>query len=320
MCVFEYWFLLCSVDTDGERHVVAFNAMLKKIDFTADMSRYWWQDPVFVGAVLLAMLLHVIVLLMQFAMPEPSEQSTKEIAIAVRPSHEPVPNADFLAQEDQQGSGKFRQAHRMSSQTPTPMQQDATTGDAQMETLEKIQQQRELKFEEKVLMTVLSWQKQAEESQRKKALEQLQSQFQAKAAMVASLEAQYLQRQQDFSRQQSIKTVDGIQAKKDASAAYLDKFREKVELYGNRYYPEQAKQQHLKGEVRLMVILNAQGGIRAIRLIESSGHTILDEAAKASVRRGAPFGRFDANMKDISELRIVRTWRFDPAEAEFEEH
>lgn len=49
----------------------------------------------------------------------------------------------------------------------------------------------------------------------------------SKAAMVASLEAQYLQRQQDFSRQQKIKTVDGIQAKKDASAIYLDKFREK---------------------------------------------------------------------------------------------
>jgi protein TonB len=32
--------------------------------------------------------------------------------------------------------------------------------------------------------------------------------------MVASLEAQYLQRQQNFSRQQKIKTVDGIQAKK----------------------------------------------------------------------------------------------------------
>jgi len=93
-----------------------------------------------------------------------------------------------------------------------------------------------------------------------------------------------------------------------------------VELYGNRYYPEEAKQQQLKGEVRLMVILNAQGGIRAIRLLESSGHSVLDEAAKASVRRGAPFGRFDSNMKDISELRIIRTWRFDPAEAEFEVH
>ncbi|MFX8676456.1 deoxyribodipyrimidine photo-lyase, partial [Acinetobacter baumannii] len=47
------------------------------------------------------------------------------------------------------------------------------TGDTELESLQKIQQQRELKFEEKVLMTVLSWQKQADASQRKKELEQL---------------------------------------------------------------------------------------------------------------------------------------------------
>jgi len=47
---------------------------------------------------------------------------------------------------------------------------------------------------------------------------------------------------------------------------------------------------------------------------------MLDEAAKASVSKAAPFGGFDVKMKDISELRIVRTWRFDPAEAEFEVH
>ncbi|NUF85837.1 energy transducer TonB [Acinetobacter seifertii] len=294
--------------------------MLKKRSLPIEPLLYWWQDRVFIVAIILAILLHTLVLLIHFAMPAPSEQSTKEIAISIRPAEDVVKHADFLAQADQQGSGTFREAHRMSSNSPMPMTTDASTGEAQLETLEKVQQQRELKFEEKVLMTVLSWQKQAEESQRKKALEQLESQFQAKAAMVASLEAQYLQRQQDFSRQQKIKTVDGIQAKKDASAAYLDKFREKVELYGNRYYPEEAKQQQLNGEVRLMVILNAQGGIRAIRLLESSGHSVLDEAAKASVRRGAPFGRFDSNMKDISELRIIRTWRFDPAEAEFEVH
>lgn len=136
--------------------------------------------------------------------------------------------------------------------------------------------------------------------------------------MVASLEAQYLQRQQNFSRQQKIKTVDGIQSKQDVSAAYLEKFRQKVEFYGNQYYPEAAKQQNLAGEVRLMVILNQNGGIRAIRLIDSSGHAMLDEAAKSSVRKAAPFGAFDAKMKEISELRIIRTWRFDPAEAEFE--
>lgn len=294
--------------------------MLNKRSLSIEPFYHWWQDRVFIAATILAILLHVFVLFIHFAMPSPSEQSTKEIAISIRSSNEPVQQADFLAQADHQGSGTFREAHRTSSDTPNPMPNDASTGNAELESLQKVQQQRELKFEEKVLMTVLSWQKQADASQRKKELEQLQSQFQAKAAMVASLEAQYLQRRQDFSRQQKIKTVDGIQAKKDASAAYLDKFREKVELYGNRYYPEEAKQQQLRGEVRLMVILNAQGGIRAIRLLESSGHSILDEAAKSSVRRGAPFGHFDANMKDISELRIVRTWRFDPAQAEFEVH
>ena len=279
----------------------------------------WWHDRLFLGAVLTAILVHGGVLAIQFGMPTESDTQSKDIAVTLRPSSEKIKNADFLAQEDQQGSGTFREAHRMTSEMPA-QSEDISAGDQQLQALEQIQQKRELKFEEKVLMTVLSWQKQTEESERKKALDEMQSQFQAKAAMVASLEAQYMQKQQNFSRLQKIKTVDGIQAKQDASAGYLDKFREKVETYGNRNYPDLAKQQRLSGEVRLMVILNREGGIRALRLIDSSGHSVLDEAAKNSVRKGAPFGRFDANMKDISELRIVRTWRFDPAEAEFEVH
>ncbi|MEG0340941.1 TonB family protein [Acinetobacter sp. TY2] len=279
----------------------------------------WWHDRLFLGAVLTAILVHGGVLAIQFGMPTESDTQSKDIAVTLRPSSEKIKNADFLAQEDQQGSGTFREAHRMTSEMPA-QSEDISAGDQQLQALEQIQQKRELKFEEKVLMTVLSWQKQTEESERKKALDEMQSQFQAKAAMVASLEAQYMQKQQNFSRLQQIKTLDGIQAKQDASAGYLDKFREKVEAYGNQYYPDLAKQQRLSGEVRLMVILNREGGIRAIRLIDSSGHSVLDEAAKNSVRKGAPFGRFDAKMKDISELRIVRTWRFDPADAEFEVH
>ena len=294
------------------------NAMLKKMTFKP-LSHGWWKDPVFAGAVGLAAVLHLAVLTMQFAMPQESEVTTKEIAVSLRPSDAKIEHADFLAQADQQGSGKFREQHRISADMPAPML-DQTAGEQAQEALEKLQQKRELKFEEKVLMTALSWQKQAEENQRKKTADEMQSQFQAKAAMIASIEAQYLQRQQNFSRQQKIKTIDGIQAKQDNTAAYMEKFRQKVEFYGNRYYPDSAKQQNLAGEVRLMVILNQNGGIRAIRLIESSGHSILDEAAKTSVRKAAPFGGFDAKMKDISELRIVRTWRFDPAEAEFEVH
>ena len=291
--------------------------MINNIFRSSRLSHQWWQDPLFMSAVILALVMHLIFLSMQFAMPQNSDVASQDIAVTLRPSAEKIKDADFLAQADQQGNGTFREAHRMSSDLPA-QSEDISAGEQQLQALEQIQQKRELHFEEKVLMTMLSWQKQAELNERKKAMEELNSQFQAKAAMVASLEAQYLKKQQNFSRQQKIKTVDGIQAKQDAAAGYLDKFREKVEVYGNRYYPELAKQQRLSGEVRLMVILNASGGIRAIRLIESSGHAILDEAAKNSVRRGAPFGAFDAKMKDISELRIVRTWKFDPADAEFE--
>lgn len=290
--------------------------MFKKINF-APLMYAWWKDPIFTGAVVLAAILHLIILTLQFAMPQPSDAAVKEIAVTLRMSKDKVENADFLAQADQQGSGTFREAHRMSSDMPASMLEQ-NAGEQQHETLEQLQQKRELSFEEKVLMTTLSWKKEAEQNQRKKAMQELNSQFQAKAAMVASLEAQYLQRQQNFSRQQKIKTLDGVQAKQDISAAYLEKFRQKVEFYGNRYYPDAAKEQRLAGEVRLMVILNKNGGIRAIRLIESSGHAMLDDAAKKSVRQAAPFGGFDQGMKDISELRIVRTWRFDPAEAEFE--
>lgn len=291
--------------------------MFKNIIAYPKQRNLWWRDQLFIGAMISATVLHLIFLSVQFAMPSESDVASKEIALAIRPGETKIEQADFLAQADQQGSGTFREAHRMASDMPAQAE-DLSAGEQQMQALEQIQQKRELKFEEKVLMTVLSWQKQAELSERKKAMEELNSQFQAKAAMVASLEAQYLKKQQNFSRQQKIKTVDGVQAKQDASAAYLDKFREKVEVYGNRYYPDLAKQQRLSGEVRLMVILNSSGGIRAIRLLESSGYDILDEAAKSSVRRGAPFGAFDKKMKDISELRIVRTWRFDPAESEFD--
>jgi periplasmic protein TonB len=302
----------------GDQTFCRFNVMLKKISF-APLMHAWWKDPIFTSAVILAALLHLIILTLQFAMPEESDAAVKEIAVTLRPSQDKIEHADFLAQADQQGSGTFREAHRMSSDMPAAMIEQ-TTGEQQQETLERLQQKSELSFEEKVLMTTLSWKKEAEQNQRKKTMQELNSQFQAKAAMVASLEAQYLQRQQNFSRQQKIKTMDGIQAKQDISAAYLEKFRQKVEFYGNRYYPDAAKVQRLAGEVRLMVILNKSGGIRAIRLIESSGHALLDEAAKTSVRKAAPFGGFDQGMKDISELRIVRTWRFDPAEAEFEVH
>lgn len=281
--------------------------------------KQWWADPIFLVALIVAASIHSIGLSVGFVAGSSAPMATKDVTIAVKLTQEKIEDADFEAQANQKGGGERKQAHSMTTPIPATAP-DSHLGEQQQDMLEQLEQKKELDFQERMLMTTLSWQKQSQDEARKQAQEeQLESQRQSRAAMIASIEAQYAQRQQMYAKKQKVKTVTDIQAKQNAAAAYLDKFRQKVEMFGNRYYPDAAKQQGLSGDVRLMVILNAQGGIRAIRLLESSGHTILDEAAKASVRRAMPFGRFDDEMqKEFSELRIVRTWRFDAKDSVFD--
>lgn len=283
-------------------------------------TKRWWQDRVILLALAIAIVLHILLMSVRFVAGNAAPMLTKDVSVAIHLSKEKVSDAEFLAQHDQLGAGELK--HKQTQTTPMPtIAPDSSLGEKQqavLDALEQRSQKKQLDFEERMLMTTLSWQKQTQDQERKKQMDQLDQQVQQRAAMIASIEAQYAQRQQMYAKKQKIKTETGIQAKRDASAAYLDRFRQKVEMFGNRYYPDAAKQQNLSGDVRLMVILNAQGGIRAIRLLESSGHDVLDEAAKSSVRRAMPFGRFDAEMKDISELRIVRTWRFDAKDSVFD--
>ena len=96
----------------GDQTFCRFNVMLKKISFTPLMHA-WWKDSIFTSAVILAAVLHLIILTLQFAMPAESDAAVKEIAVTLRPSKDKVEDSDFLAQADQQGSGTFREAHRM---------------------------------------------------------------------------------------------------------------------------------------------------------------------------------------------------------------
>ena len=46
--------------------------------------RTWWKDRVFSSAVLAAAMLHLIVLTLEFGMPQDLDTSTKEIAVSLR--------------------------------------------------------------------------------------------------------------------------------------------------------------------------------------------------------------------------------------------
>jgi protein TonB len=107
------------------------------------------------------------------------------------------------------------------------------------------------------------------------------------------------------------KGVYGITARGVEWARYVDDWRLKVERIGNLNYPEEARREQIFGTLELTVVVNADGTLRSVSVRRSSGHDVLDNAAKNIVRLSAPFAPFPPSLVEkFSALEIVRRWAF----------
>mgnify|MGYP003664325270 FL=1 len=129
---------------------------------------------------------------------------------------------------------------------------------------------------------------------------------------IASLQARLDEQKQAYAKRPRVRRLTSVSAKAHYEALYIDSFRRRVEAAGTRHFPPRALTSNTFGAVRLMVALNRQGKINEIRLLQSSGHDFLDQAAIQSVRLAAPFEPFDTEMREhMDVLEIIRTWKFD---------
>lgn len=277
------------------------------------VSRHAGMDPLLLGCVAVALLLHILLIFwLGFVAPRGDRAQMQDVTVAVRLSPQKNTQADYLAQASQQGSGQLQAAQRQTTPTPNRVQQDGQQARQALPQPLRSPPQQATQAEQ-LLLTQLSWKREQERRRQQRTppapqAQTLDTAVSAESAQMAALEAQYAQLKQQYARITRIQTVDTVATQAADSAAYLERFRRQVERAGNR--DVLALQSGVHGDVRLMVILQADGSIRAIRLLASSGNPRLDEAAKNSVRRAAPFAPFDARMRNLSELRIIRTWRF----------
>lgn len=103
----------------------------------------------------------------------------------------------------------------------------------------------------------------------------------------------------------------GARAQKYRDALYVEAWRQKVEKIGNLNYPEAAKNLKMYGQLQMTVSIKADGSIEKIVMNQSSGHKVLDEAAKHIVELAAPYASFPDDMhKEVDILDITRTWTF----------
>lgn len=92
---------------------------------------------------------------------------------------------------------------------------------------------------------------------------------------------------------------------------YLKAWLKKVQEIGQLNYPQEAVEKKLYGKLRLYVSLDPDGSVEETRVLRSSGHDVLDEAAIHIVELAAPFSPFPSSMRASYDLlEIVREWEF----------
>lgn len=98
-------------------------------------------------------------------------------------------------------------------------------------------------------------------------------------------------------------------------AAYLARWRNKVETFGTSYYQNQIKRKPLWGEVRILVSIGPEGQLLGATVRQSSGDAQLDAMAMEILNKTAPFDPLPAEiLTDTDVLEIMRTWKFSARE------
>ncbi len=264
-----------------------------------------------------ATLLHLALILgVSFTLAKPGQISkTLEITLSTFKSDEKPKEADFLAQDNQQGSGtlEHKAAPKTTEQAPF---QDSKVNKVTPAAAPQPTQRKEA-VATKTSLTTSKPQPQKAPTKQKEEEPQPDAQqapiFDTTqlSAEIASLEAQLAQEQQLYAKRPKIHRLNAASTMRDKGAWYKDEWRKKVERVGNLNYPEEARRQRIYGSLRMLVSINRDGTLYEVQVLESSGQQVLDQAALRIVRLAAPFAPFTGDLADIDRLEIIRTWRFE---------
>jgi protein TonB len=128
---------------------------------------------------------------------------------------------------------------------------------------------------------------------------------------IASLEARLDAQQQAYARKPRVMRVTAASTMKSNNAWYVQDWVGKVTRVGNINYPTEARRAGIYGDLRMLVSIRKDGTIKEVTILQSSGSTVLDDAAIRIVRMAAPFAPFPESMREkADELEIIRTWSF----------
>ena len=264
----------------------------------------------------LALAVHGVLLFgVGFAPEEPrAAPNSLDVTLAMHRADDAPEEADFIAQANQVGSGTEEDKSELTTTEEAPFS-DPDSREVQLQ--EPTARQPTPVTRQKIIVTrarserdiASEQQDRNQDDPRRKAD---QDNVDELSREIASLQARLDKQKQAYAKRPRVRRLTSVSAKAHYEAAYIEAFRRKVEATGPRHFPRRALDSNTFGGVRLMVALRRDGGIEEVKVLQSSGHDFLDQAAVQSVRLAAPFEPFTQDMRErMDVLEIIRTWKFD---------
>mgnify|MGYP000894125487 FL=1 len=259
-----------------------------------------------------SLLLHVVVLSLHFTFPDAArafqDRALDIILVNSRSARKPS-EAQALAQANLDGGGNSDEKRRAKTPLPpAPRHQDGDDLDHSQKRIQELEaHQQRLAAQTRSRTTVAPA---ADKLVQPEPTPSVSGRDLAHSALaMARLEGEIAKEVDDYNQRPRKKFI-GTRADEYRFAQYNEEWRLKVERVGTLNYPEAARGK-LYGSLILTVSIRSDGTVASVEINRSSGHKVLDDAARRIVAMAAPFAAFPPAIRhDTDVLVITRSWNF----------
>ena len=259
-----------------------------------------------------SLLIHAVVFSLHFKYPSASrafQDKALEIILVNSKSARKPSNAQALAQANLDGGGNTEQDRR--SRTPLPPSAKIQSGneldqaERSVKALEAQQQRLLVQARSKSAISPRTDKEAPPDPTKGLTGRDLAS----SALAMARFEGEIARETDEYNKRPRKKFI-GTRTEEYRFARYIEDWRLKVERVGTLNYPEAAKGR-LSGSLVLTVTIKSDGIVDKVEINRSSGHRILDDAARRIVTMAGPYASFPPDIRrDTDILGITRSWNF----------
>jgi len=259
-----------------------------------------------------SVLVHGALLSLNFSFPNASravKDKALEIILVNSKSARRPSDAQALAQTNLDGGGNVDENRR--AKTPLPPSARQQAGADLEQKQQRVQaleaQQQKLMAQARSKRTTAP--QELREAQPEPSPTLSGRELASSALAMARLEAEISKSVEEYNKRPRKKNI-GVRADEYRFAQYVEDWRMKVERVGTLNYPDAAKGK-LYGSLVLSVNILSDGTVQKIEINRSSGHRILDDAARRIVQMASPYAAFPPDIRrDTDIIEITRTWAF----------